>query len=89
MKSVKQDVPQARGELLRVNPPKRNPFSVFFAPAEENSHGYLVEKLPRLVGQRVVREHAVVAIDAVARGVEQLAREIPWVFLRKKAARIN
>lgn len=44
---------------------------------------YLIQKLPGLLRERIVGKHAVVPIDAVARGVEQLAREVPWRLLRK------
>ena len=38
---------------------------------------YLVQQLPRLLRERIVGKHAVIPVDAVARGVEQLAREVP------------
>lgn len=40
--------------------------------------GYLVQQLSCLLGQRRVGEHAVIAVDAVARGVEELAGEVTW-----------
>lgn len=37
---------------------------------------YLVQQLSCLLGQRCVGEHAVITIDAVACGVEELAGEV-------------
>lgn len=40
---------------------------------------YLIQELSRLLGQRVMGEHAVIAIDAVPSCVVQLTRKITFM----------